>query len=337
MSETASSSRPAREGLRWSAWNLLLLVPLLMLVTPWFNTRNRACSACRSSTGSSSPSCRSASSASLLVYVMTKDEPDHRGRRPGARRRLAGRGDLAMIQWPELIVFTVLFLGVTVMGFLAARWQRGATPRPPRRVGPRRPQVRLVDHLVPRRRRPLHGVHVRRGAGAAVRRRRDGLLRPALHGDPLPDRVPAGAAAVVGLAGARLRHPRRLRARPLRLADAGAARRDHRPRRDHALHRAAARRPGGGAAHDGPQRRRLRRPPAAADRVRDPGALHLPVRPAGARADRVRQGHPDLHGHPGGGDLPARQARRLGGDLRRGRREDATPTRPPAPPPARSC
>src|SRR2546425_6959770 len=32
-----------------------------------------------------------------------------------------------MIQWPELIVFTVLFLGVTVMGFLAARWQRGAT------------------------------------------------------------------------------------------------------------------------------------------------------------------------------------------------------------------
>src|SRR4051794_5544225 len=32
-----------------------------------------------------------------------------------------------MIQWPELIVFTILFLGVTVMGFLAARWQRGAT------------------------------------------------------------------------------------------------------------------------------------------------------------------------------------------------------------------
>jgi SSS family solute:Na+ symporter len=32
-----------------------------------------------------------------------------------------------MIQWPELIVFTVLFLVVTVMGFLASRWQRGAT------------------------------------------------------------------------------------------------------------------------------------------------------------------------------------------------------------------
>ncbi|RTL65329.1 MAG: DUF3311 domain-containing protein [Pseudonocardiaceae bacterium] len=26
-----------RSGLRFSAWNLLLLVPLLMLITPWFN------------------------------------------------------------------------------------------------------------------------------------------------------------------------------------------------------------------------------------------------------------------------------------------------------------
>ena len=24
--------------MRWSAWNLLLLVPFLMLVTPWFNS-----------------------------------------------------------------------------------------------------------------------------------------------------------------------------------------------------------------------------------------------------------------------------------------------------------
>jgi solute:Na+ symporter, SSS family len=32
-----------------------------------------------------------------------------------------------MIQWTELIVFTVLFLLVTVMGFLAARWQKGAS------------------------------------------------------------------------------------------------------------------------------------------------------------------------------------------------------------------
>ena len=45
-------------------------------------------------------------------------------------------------------------------------------------------------------------------------------------------------------------------------------RRDHRHRRDHALHRAAARRPRGGAPHDGAQRGRLPRPPAAAHRVR---------------------------------------------------------------------
>lgn len=32
-----------------------------------------------------------------------------------------------MIQWTQLIVFTVLFLVVTVLGFLAARWQRGST------------------------------------------------------------------------------------------------------------------------------------------------------------------------------------------------------------------
>ncbi|MFC4946891.1 monocarboxylate uptake permease MctP [Pseudonocardia sp. GCM10023141] len=32
-----------------------------------------------------------------------------------------------MIQWPELIVFAVLFLAVSIMGFLAARWQRGSS------------------------------------------------------------------------------------------------------------------------------------------------------------------------------------------------------------------
>lgn len=27
-----------KTGLRWSNWNLLLVVPLLMLITPWFNS-----------------------------------------------------------------------------------------------------------------------------------------------------------------------------------------------------------------------------------------------------------------------------------------------------------
>jgi Protein of unknown function (DUF3311) len=39
---TGSTSRPGPgsprpAGLRWSGWNLLLLLPLLMLVVPWFN------------------------------------------------------------------------------------------------------------------------------------------------------------------------------------------------------------------------------------------------------------------------------------------------------------
>jgi Protein of unknown function (DUF3311) len=39
MSESTSRPPGAEgEGLRWSAWNLLLLVPFLMLVTPWFNS-----------------------------------------------------------------------------------------------------------------------------------------------------------------------------------------------------------------------------------------------------------------------------------------------------------
>ena len=36
MSEPMSHER-ARGGLRLSPWNLLLLVPFLMLVTPWYN------------------------------------------------------------------------------------------------------------------------------------------------------------------------------------------------------------------------------------------------------------------------------------------------------------
>jgi len=32
---------------------------------------------------------------------------------------------MSNLQWPELIIFTILFLLVTVLGFMAARWQRG--------------------------------------------------------------------------------------------------------------------------------------------------------------------------------------------------------------------
>ena len=79
------------------------------------------------------------------------------------------------------LVFTVLFLLVSVMGFVAARWRRADDHGAPRRVGARRPQLRRLGHLVPGRRRPLHGVHVRGRAGADVRGRRHRLLRRAVH------------------------------------------------------------------------------------------------------------------------------------------------------------
>ena len=135
----------------------------------------------------------------------------------------------------------LLFAVVTVLGFMATRFKKGDTPRVARRVGARRTQVRHLGHLVPARRRPLHGVHLHRGAGGDVR---DGLgrrvLRGALHDHPLPDHLHLHGAAVVGQPPARLRHDRRLRPGPLRLARPLARRRGHRVRRDDALHRAAA-------------------------------------------------------------------------------------------------
>ena len=38
MSEPMSERARASGGLRFSPWNLLLLVPFLMLVTPWYNS-----------------------------------------------------------------------------------------------------------------------------------------------------------------------------------------------------------------------------------------------------------------------------------------------------------
>ena len=159
----------------------------------------------------------------------------------------------------EFIVFTLLFVVVAVMGFMAARWKAGDT----------------MDHL------DEWGLGGRKfggwitwflvggdlytaytfvavpalvfGAGAI------GFFALPVHGRPVPDRVPAGAAALVGVPVARLRHAGRLRPRPLLLADPGADRRDHRDRRHDAVHRAAAGRSRGGAAHHGHQRLRFRR------------------------------------------------------------------------------
>ena len=189
--------------------------------------------------------------------------------------------------------------------------------RPPaaRRVGARRPPLRHRDHLVPARRRPLHRLHVHRGAGARVRRRRGRLLRAALHDHRVPAGVPRDAEAVVGGLEAPVRDGGRLREGALRQSPPGDRHRVHRPARDDALHRAAARR------HRGRDRRarHRRRSPAADHRVRDPRRVHVHERPARAGDDRARQGHADLRDGDRGGDLHPVQARRVRQHLQLGR------------------
>ena len=65
----------------------------------------------------------------------------------------------------------------------------------------------------------------------------------------------------------------------------------------------------------------VRQGPAADHRLRRPGRLHLHLRPAGAGADRVRQGHADLRGRHRRDHLHPDPARRL-------RRTSSTPRRP---------
>ena len=84
--------------------------------------------------------------------------------------------------------------------FRGAALAAGAHPRASRQMGPRRPALRHARHLVPPRRRPLHGVHLYRGAGTDLQQGRDhGLfaipytiivypLRPAADATALADR-----------------------------------------------------------------------------------------------------------------------------------------------------
>ena len=203
-------------------------------------------------------------------------------------------------------------------------------------MGPRRPALRHADHLVPGRRRSLHRLHLHRRPCARLRRRRDRLLRGALHHHHLSDPVHHLSAAVERVPQARLRDRRRLRARAVRQPLAGARGDHHRHRRDHALYRAATRRPAGRDRRDGRHRRRLGRGHPADHRLPDPRRLHLFERPARAGDDRGRQGHAHLHHGIRRGDRHPDPARRLGQDLRRGAAGkadagDAPGPTPPAP------
>ncbi|MGI5126435.1 DUF3311 domain-containing protein [Pseudonocardia sp. CA-107938] len=75
MSETASSSPPEREGLRWNAWNLLLLVPFLMLVTPWINSLEPRLFGMPFFYWIQFAFVPVGVVCVLVVYLMTKDEP----------------------------------------------------------------------------------------------------------------------------------------------------------------------------------------------------------------------------------------------------------------------
>ena len=170
-------------------------------------------------------------------------------------------------------------------------------------MGTRRPAVRHLDHLVSGRRRFLYRLYRDRGAGAGLCGRRLRLLRAALHHHRLPIRVRGHA----GACGSR-RMPMAMSPQPMSfkaITNSRGARtggRDHRHGRDHALYRAATDRHGRGDQGDGPDRRTADR-----RRLHHPGALHLQLGPARARADRLRQGHHDLHRGAGGGRRGARR------------------------------
>ena len=241
----AQPDRPPTPRTDRSPWNWLLFIPIVVpLLVVLFNGR--------------------AAHAVRLPAVLLAAARVHPARRRHHHARLPADQEAWAVtgMWrdhlTEIIITTALFLLVSGMGFVAARWRRAGRPAPPRRVGPGRAQLRRLGHLVPGRRRPLHGVHLRRRTGAAVRRRRDRLLRRAVHGHHLPAGVPGAGPAVVGVAPARLRDAGRLRAVPVGLVHDGAAGRDHRHRRHHAVHRAAAGRHRVGAQGDARTRARGR-------------------------------------------------------------------------------
>ena len=87
-------------------------------------------------------------------------EPDERRGPPMStlhRRRPDHRGQLRRADRPRSSCSLVVRDGVLGLA-LAPAAEHGE----PGRVGPRRAQLRHLDHLVPARRRPLHGLHLRR-------------------------------------------------------------------------------------------------------------------------------------------------------------------------------
>ena len=207
-------------------------------------------------------------------------------------------------------------------------------PRHAARMGPRRQALRYGHHLVPDRRRSLYGLYLHRRSGARFRRRRDGVLRRALHDHHLSDPVPGVSAALARLHKHNYITPAdfvrgRFGNRWLALAVALTGIVATMPYI--ALQLVGLQVVIGAHGH---LRHRLCRRPAAGHRLRDPRGLHLFQRAACARLDRNRQGHPDLYHGVRRGDRGADPARRLRQDLCRGAAGEiaAGHARPPIPP-----
>jgi hypothetical protein len=206
------------------------------------------------------------------------------------------------MQWTELVVFTVLFLLVTVLGFFAAKWKQGST----------------LDHL------DEWGLGGRKFGSWITWFLVGGDLYTAYTFVAVPALMfGAGAMGFFALPYTVILYPIVF----LPLVRMWSVSRVHGyvtpadfVRGRYGSHWLALLVAITGivatmpyiALHDGPQRRGHPRPPAAVHRLRGAGALHLPVRPARARVDRVRQGRPDLPGDHRRGGLPAQQVRRLG-------------------------
>ena len=127
------------------------------------------------------------------------------------------------VNWVALTIVLIVFVFVTGGRLRRRPVAAGGQHGQPGRVGARRARLRHVRDVVPAGRRPLHRVHVHRGAGSDVRDRRgERLLRGAVHDHRLSDHLHLHAAAVVGLAPARLRDAGRLRGGPA-TAPAGSA------------------------------------------------------------------------------------------------------------------
>jgi uncharacterized membrane protein len=72
---TTTSSHDPRSGLRWNAWNLLLLIPLLWLITPLYNTASPALFGMPFFYWFLLAGIPVAAICTLVVYVKTNDRP----------------------------------------------------------------------------------------------------------------------------------------------------------------------------------------------------------------------------------------------------------------------